>query len=136
MKMDMLAEAIVATFDSHPEVEWYQLFSTEPVATFWAEDDIVLVRFQEAGESTWRVSFKVGSAKTPTQLVLNSVRILSGAFHAVREFIEHRQPERLLLDSEPLGTLFEVYLSQAGTKLRQMGYRAVSSMDETTVQRS
>jgi hypothetical protein len=42
------------------------------------------------------VSFEVeNSMKSPTQIVRNSVRILSGVFLAVREFLEVRQPERL-----------------------------------------
>lgn len=137
MDMDTLAEAVVATFDSHPEVEWHQLFSTEPAATFEVEGDTVLVYFQMTDADAWRVSFEVEkTAKTTTQLLVNSVRILSGAFQAVRKFLEDRKPKRLVLDTEPLGTLFQTYLEKAGTKLFEMGYRAVSVMERTALERS
>jgi hypothetical protein len=38
-------------------------------------------------------------SKTPTQIVSNSVCILSGVLYAVHDFLEMRQPERLTFDS-------------------------------------
>ena len=111
--MSTLAEAIVASFDSHPEVKWVQLATNEAWATFLVEGDTVLVQFQKVDESAWRASFEVEkSSKTPTQLVSNSVRILSGVFHAVREFVEVRQPERITFapEYESLADLYEFFL--------------------------
>jgi hypothetical protein len=61
----------------------------------------VLVQFQKVDETAWRASFEAEeSSKTPTELVSNSVRILSGVFHAAREFVDVRQPERLAFAPE------------------------------------
>jgi hypothetical protein len=74
----------------------------------------VLVDFQKVDEITWRASFEVeDSSKTPTEIVRSSVFILSGVFHAVREFLEARQPQRLTFaDDEALGDLYEAYLAR------------------------
>ena len=110
--MSTLAEAIVASFDSHPEVKWVQLATNEAWATFLVEGDTVLVQFQKVDESAWRASFEVEqSSKTPTQLVSNSVRILSCVFHAVREFVKVRQPERITFapDTNRLRTFMKCF---------------------------
>jgi hypothetical protein len=130
-KMGTLAEAMVASFDSHPDVKWVQLASSEAKASFQVEGDTVQVHFQKTEESAWRVGFEVEkSAKSSTQMINNSVRILSGVFFAVREFLEVRQPERLIFASknELLGNLYETYLSREGTTLRQIGYRVAPAM--------
>jgi hypothetical protein len=129
--MGTLAEALVASFDSHPDVKWTQLASSEAKARFQVDGDTVLVHFQKTKESAWRVSFEVEkSMKSPTQIVRNSVRILSGVFFAVREFLEVRQPERLSFAAKDasLGNLYETYLSREGTTLHQMGYRVTPAM--------
>jgi hypothetical protein len=111
--MSTLAEAIVASFDSHPEVKWVQFATNEAWATFLVEGDTVLVHFQKTDETAWRASFEVEkSSKSPTQLVSNSVRILSGVFHSVQEFLDVHQPERLTFapDNESLTELYEVFL--------------------------
>jgi hypothetical protein len=103
----------------------------EARASFLVEGDTVLVHFQKVEEIAWLASFEVGeSSKSPTQIVRNSVRILSGVFFAVREFLEVRQPERLTFASkdESLGNLYETYLSREGTTLHQMGYRVAPPM--------
>jgi hypothetical protein len=107
--MSTVASAVVATFDSHPEVKSV----SEAKATFLVDGDIVLVDFERVDETTWRASFEVQAcSKTPTKIVRNSVFILSGVFHAVRKFLEVRQLERLTCASEALGTLYEAYLSR------------------------
>jgi hypothetical protein len=55
--VDTLAEAIVASFDSHPEVKWLQLATDEAKATYLVEGDTVLVQFQKVDGSAWRASF-------------------------------------------------------------------------------
>jgi hypothetical protein len=90
-----------------------------------------LVQFQTTEERAWRGSFEVEtSGKSTTQIVRNSVRILSGVFFAVREFLEVRQPERLAFAAkdESLGNLYETYLSREGTTLHQMRYRVTPAM--------
>jgi hypothetical protein len=59
------------------------------------------------------VSFEVKDcSKSPTEIVRNSVFILSGVFSAVRKFLEVRQPERLTFaDNEALGNLYEAFLN-------------------------
>jgi hypothetical protein len=106
--MGTLAEAIVATFDSHPEVTWV----SSAQASFVADGDTVLVHFHEVDETSWRASFEVeASSKTPTEVVRNSVRILSGVFAAVREFREVHQPERLTFADAALEDLYDVHLN-------------------------
>jgi hypothetical protein len=125
------AEAVVASFHSHPEVKWVQLATSEAKGLLPRGGDTVLVDFQKADEITWRASFEVEDcSKTPTEIGRNSVFILSGVFHAVREFLELRQPERLTFASkdESLGNLYETYLSPEGTTLHQMGYRVTPAM--------
>ena len=52
-------------------------------------------------ETAWRVSFEVeASSKSTTEIVVNSVRILNGVFRSMREFLDARQPERLILSPE------------------------------------
>jgi hypothetical protein len=129
--MGTLAEALVASFDSHPDVKWTQLASSEAKASFQVEGDTVLVHFQKIEDSAWRGSFEVEtSGKSTTQIVRNSMRILSGVFFAVREFLEVRQPERLAFAAkdESLGNLYETYLSREGTTLHQMRYRVTPAM--------
>jgi hypothetical protein len=107
------AEAIVASFDSHPEVKWVQLATSEVKASFVVEGDTVLVQFEQVDETAWRANFEVQDcSKTPTEIVSNSMLILSGVFHAVREFLEMRQPERLTFaDNEALGNLYDAFLN-------------------------
>jgi len=55
-----------------------------------------------------------------------AIRTFSGIFQAVKEFLEVRQLERLAFTSkeEPLGFLFDTYLSRRGTELQRLGYKA------------
>jgi hypothetical protein len=103
-----LAEAVVASFDSHPDVKWVQFATSEAKASFVVEGDTVVVQFQQVDETAWRASFEVQDcSKSPTQIVSNSVRILSGVFHAVRELRDLRQPERLTFADETLEDLYD-----------------------------
>jgi hypothetical protein len=45
---DEVAEAVVATFGSHPEVNWVQVATNEARAAFVVEGDTVLVNFRRA----------------------------------------------------------------------------------------
>lgn len=108
--MDALTESIAAALDHHPDVQWHQLASVEPTATFLSDGDAVVVHFRR-DETAWRVSFEVRSTKTPTQLVACFVGIIDGVFWAMREFQEVRHPERLTFtrDHESLGELYEAW---------------------------
>jgi hypothetical protein len=85
-------------------------------ASFVVKGSTVLVDFKKLDETTWLVSFEVEDCShTPTEIVSHSVRILSGVFHAVREFLEMRQPERLTFGSdEALEDLYHAYLPRKG----------------------
>jgi hypothetical protein len=53
-----------------------------------------------------------------------ALRVFSGVFQAVKEFLEVRQPEKLVFASnEDLGHLFETYLEKQGTSLHGLGYK-------------
>jgi hypothetical protein len=64
--MGTLAEAVVASFGSHPDIEWVQLATSEAKASFVVEGDTVLVDFQQVDEITWRAGFEVqDTSKSP-----------------------------------------------------------------------
>jgi hypothetical protein len=45
--MSTLTEAVVASFDSHPEVKWVQLATSEAQASFSVDGDTVVVDFEK-----------------------------------------------------------------------------------------
>lgn len=76
-------------------------------------------------------------------LITLALRVFSGVYQAVREFLEIRLPKKLMFSkgNEDLGLLYEVYLTKEHTTLHQMGYRIeeltnVSALWEFTVMRS
>ena len=89
--------------------------------------------FTETVKNEWRVGFDVNSKSSPSDSIHASIRVLSGVFQSVREFLEVRQPGRLVFASkeEALGHLNEEYLQRQDAPLRQMGYRMVSSVKMT-----
>jgi hypothetical protein len=124
--MNALVEVIVATFQKHPDVTWAQVTPAKAVARFKVEGDPVLVHFGKI-DNAWRVGFDVESDKSPMQLVANSIFILSGVFHAVREFLTGlivQQPDRLVfaVDSDILRDLLDTTLARESV-LDPLGYR-------------
>lgn len=98
------------------------------IATFIHNDLLVTTTFAEVGQGEWQVGFAISPEMQPANAIAqSSIRIFSGVFQAVREFLEVRQPIRLVLASkqEALGHLYETYMQRQDTELAQFGYRMV-----------
>ncbi len=123
--MGVLAEALIAAFDSNAELIWTTAGISQAIARFEISGTQVDITFTETRKNEWRVGFDVSSKATASENIHASIRIFSGVFQAVREFLEIRQPEKIVFASkeEALGRLHEEYLQRQDTSLRQLGYR-------------
>jgi hypothetical protein len=126
--MGVLAEALLAAFDSNAELDWITGEAGKAIARFEVSGMRVDTTFTETRKDHWRVGFDVASRASASENIHASIRIFSGVFQAVRESLEVRQPERLVFASkeEALGHLYEEYLHRQDTPLRQIGYRMVA----------
>jgi hypothetical protein len=126
--MSILAEALIAAFDSNTKLTWGTEGPGRAIARFNVPGARVGTTFTETSTNEWRIGFEVTSNASASENIHASIRIFSGVFQAVCEFLEVRQPERLVFASkeEALGHLYEEYLQRQGTPLQQMGYRMVS----------
>ena len=124
--MSALAEAILAAFDSNAQLTWTAEGVDRAVARFSVEEAWVEVTFTVTGSKTWRVGFDVTSKTSIT----TSIRVLSGVFQAVHEFLEIRLPEQLVFaaKAEAMGQIYETYLTRQQTALSELGYRAAPPM--------
>lgn len=121
--MSVLAEAMIAAFYSNSEIVWSLESIDKVVARFVVSESKVTVTFDLTGAEAWRVSFDVDSKTTLSNGMDPSIRIFSGVFQAVKEFLEMRQPERLIFASKQ-EAIYETYLSRQGTELQRMGYKS------------
>ena len=123
--MGVLAEALIAVFDSDTEITWTTKGMSVAMASFTHGAAKVTTTFSKVTETEWQVGFDVvPDRQSAKEMMQSSVRIFSGVFQAVREFLEVRQPLRLVFASknEALGELYETYLQRQDTTLAQMGY--------------
>ncbi len=128
--MAALAEAMLVTFDSTAEITWTTGGVGTAIATFTHNGLLVTTTFAKVGGNEWQVGFAISPEMQPaTAVARSSIRILSGVFQAVREFLEVRQPSRLVFASkeEALGSLYEAYLERQDTALKQLGYEMVTT---------
>ncbi len=128
--MGALAEAMLAVFDSATKITWTTAGVGTAIASFTHNGLLVSTTFANVGGAEWQVSFTVApDTKSVTAAIHESIRILSGVFQAVREFLEVRQPARLVFanKNEVLGSLYETYLERQDSELRQLGYRMVAT---------
>ena len=135
--MSALAEAVIAAFDSKTMITWTTQGISTAIATFGHHEFLVVTTFSRISEQEWQVGFVVSPETQSTNTaVQSSIRIFSGVFQAVREFLEVRQPMRLVFASknEALGGLYETYLERQDTTLRQMGYRMAVTRVEPLVE--
>jgi hypothetical protein len=122
---DPFLESILSSFDSQASIVWNPRSPAEAEASFALHGERITVLFTETRAGEWRVGFEVAkSTQSTSDLVRSSIRIFSGVFQAVEEFLTIRQPERLVFASkeEGLGRLYEAYLSRQDTNLRGLGY--------------
>jgi hypothetical protein len=131
--MGILAEALIAAFDSNTELIWITEGTGQAIARFDASGAWVDTTFTATGKNEWRVGFDVTSNASASENIHASIRIFSGVFQAVREFLEVRQPEKLVFASkeEALGQLYEEYLRRQDSPLRQLGYRVATPVKST-----
>ena len=124
--MSAVAEAMIAAFDSTTKITWATAGVGAAIATFTQSGLLVTTTFANTGGAEWQVGFGISPEMQPANAVAqSSIRILSGVFQATREFLEVRQPMRLVFASknEALGSLYETYLERQDSELRQLGYR-------------
>lgn len=131
--MSVLAEALIAAFDSNAEITWITQGAGVTIARFEVGVARVDTTFTETSRNQWRVGFDVSSRASASESIHNSIRVLSGVFQSVCEFLEVRQPERLVFASkeEALGHLYEEYLQRQDTSLRQLGYRMAAPVNSS-----
>ncbi len=126
--MGALAEAMIAAFDAKTVLTWTTAGVGTAVATFTHNGLLVTTTFARVNDKEWQVGFAISPELQPATAVAQSaIRIFSGVFQAVREFLEVRQPMRLVFASkeEALGSLCETYLERQDTALNEMGYGMV-----------
>ena len=137
--MGSIVEAFIAAFDSNTELTWTTGGATdgqgEAIARFEISGTCVDTTFAETRKNHWRVGFDVISDASASENIHASIRIFSGVFQAVREFLEVRQPQELVFASkeEGLGRLYEEYLRRQDTPLRQLGYRMVAPIKSSPI---
>jgi hypothetical protein len=126
--MSILAESLIAAFDSDAELTWLTGGAGQAIARFDVSGARIDTTFTETAKNEWRVALDVTSKASASENIHTSIRVFSGVFQAVREFLEVRQPQRLVFASkeEALGRLYEEYLQRQDTPLRQLGYRMVT----------
>lgn len=126
--MGAIAEAFIAAFDSNMELIWTALGPAQAVARFEVSGIRVNTTFTETAEHEWRVGFEATSNASPSENIHASIRVFSGVFQAVREFLEVRQPKTLVFAAkeEALSHLYEEYLLKQETPLTKIGYRMAS----------
>lgn len=123
--MNVLAESIIAAFDSNTEIVWSLETSSKAIARFSLTGAQVVVTFRATDEKAWRVGFDVDSKLQLGDGLGPAIRVFSGVFQTVKEFLEIRQPERLVFASkdEGLGHIYETYLKRQDTELHKLGYQ-------------
>ena len=130
-----LEESVLAAFDSTVSITWDVKTKDQVVAHFSENRNQVTVTFLDTGGGGWRVSFEVerSSSEVGARELAPALRILSGVFQAVREFLEVRQPQTLVFASkdEDLARLYDTYLQKQNTTLKQMGYEAAAPLQSS-----
>jgi hypothetical protein len=127
--MTILAEAFIAAFDSNAQITWTTESASVAIASFSTNEAKVVTRFSKVSDDEWQVGFEVSSdQQSAPQIPHSFIRILGGVFQSVREFLEVRQPMKLVFtnEEEALGRLYESYLERQDTVLSQMGYEMVT----------
>ena len=135
--MAAVAEAMIAAFDSSTRITWTTAGVSTAIATFTHNGLLVTTTFAKVDEEEWQVGFAISpEMQSANTIAQSSIRIFSGVFQAVREFLEVRQPIRLVFASkdEALRSLCETYLERQNTELKQLGYRMVKTSIEPLVE--
>jgi hypothetical protein len=118
--MGVLANSLIAVFDSDTNLTWTTEGLKKVIASFKLGDADIRTMFDKISDDEWQVGFESDQKTTPA----SAVRVFSGVFQSVREFLEVRQPMALVFASkaQELGELYAAYLKRQDTTLAQMGY--------------
>jgi hypothetical protein len=118
--MGVLADSMLAVFDSDTNLIWTTEGLNRVIASFELGNAHIKTTFDKTSDDEWQVGFE--SDRNPT---LAAIRVFSGVFQSVREFLEVRQPMTLVFASnaQDLGELYDEYLKRQDTTLAQMGYK-------------
>jgi hypothetical protein len=118
--MGVLADSLIAVFDSDTNLTWTTEGLKKVIASFKLGDVHIRTTFDKISDDEWQVGFDSDQKTTPA----SAIRVFSGVFQSVREFLEVRQPMALVFASkaQELGELYEAYLKRQDATLAQIGY--------------
>jgi hypothetical protein len=125
--MRSFSEVIVESFRSEVKVTWKLRSVTHAIAAFTVKSLAVEVSFEQREHNgPWHVGFNTMHVDTAdrTNLTL-AFRVFNGVFQAIREFIDTREPEILVLiaKDEDLASVYETYLQREEGALDELGYK-------------
>src|SRR5580698_2282031 len=86
--MGAVAEAFIAAFDSNAKLTWTTEGPAQAIARFEVSGIRVDTTFTETAKDEWRAGFDAVSNASPSENIHASIRVFSGVFQAVREFLE------------------------------------------------
>ena len=121
--MATFAEEIAESFESVAELTWKVISTSHAVATFDVGQAAFEVSFEQREPAgAWHVGFGV---KRGTIQPWQAFRVFNGVFQAVGEFIETREPERVVFISkdEDLESVYATYLRRHQSKMESLGYK-------------
>lgn len=122
--MGTFAEYIAEAFHSEVCLNWSLRSTSHAVASFAVSSVSVQVSFEQREvNGDWHVGFEVVRGDLPERTHL-AFRIFNGVFQAVREFIDVREPEVLVLVSKDpdLANIYGTYLRRERPRIEELGY--------------
>ena len=125
--MSSFAEIVAESFHSEVAVNWRLESVHRAVETFNVKTVSVEVYFeQRERDAAWHVGFNTvrGETSDRTNMTL-AFRIFNGVFQAIREFIETREPELMVIvaKDEDLAGIYRTYLRREKSALENLGYK-------------
>jgi hypothetical protein len=123
--MQTFAEYMAESFNSNAKLVWDYPRRSHATATFGVDGIKVIVSFEQRDTTgPWHVIFEVDQSDS-TMAVHSSFEIFNGVFQAVEEFIEVREPEKMVFANakrDKLAGIYQTYLRKESSKLEKLGY--------------
>jgi hypothetical protein len=118
--MGVLADSLIAVFDFDTNLTWTTEGLRKVIASFKLGNAQIRTTFHKISDDQWQVGFESDQKTTPA----STIRVFSGVFQSVREFLEMWQPMVLVFASnaQELAELYAAYLKRQDTTLAQVGY--------------
>jgi hypothetical protein len=123
--MQSLAEFMAESFNSNVQLTWDLSGVSRAVASFTVDSVKATVAFERRGTGgPWHVTFEVAKGDR-TEIAHSAFAIFNGAFQAVAEFIEVREPEILVFATkrDELANIYQTYLRKWSARIEKLGYR-------------